>query len=306
LHKQDETSVRASGRGLFTWLDKGIFVHSALTNPWFLPAVLTTALLCFTNLVHPFAENWIAIGLFLLGVPHGAVERTNTHSEFRMPTLAYTALYLVFGILIFASWLISPLGTFFIFLLLSAIHFGQSEPDLKLIGPWVVIGSCLAYPLKTLEIFSLLTDQDLVTVVSVDASRIIAGFAIIAVGTEFLWRSIRLQNVDRLRAIFLILAFLILPPVLAVAVYFFAFHGLGEFARTLKALSRNQNNMDPFEIFKFYGPATFPAMIGAIIMIFWVLNGDLPLHLAAGLAVAFIIPHMLPVEALLRVDRDEI
>lgn len=275
-------------------------------EPWLLPTILTCALLTSLNAVTPLAANWAAIFLFLLGVPHGAVERTRRDIQFRMPTLAYTALYLVFGVLVFASWLISPLGTFVLFLILSAIHFGLSEPDVKLIGAWVVIGSCLFYPIETLSIFSTLMNVEVVSQLTVEASKLLAIFAAIAVGIEVLWRCINGRKVGFARPFFLIAIFLVLPPIHAVAVYFFAFHGLGEFAKTIRAVSKDRSETRLSDVVLLYGPATFPAMIGAIVMIFWVVQGIVPIEFATGLGVAFIIPHMLPVEALLSVDRGEL
>lgn len=223
-----------------------------------------------------------------------------------MPTIAYTALYLVFGVLVFASWLISPLGTFVLFLILSAIHFGLSEPDVKVIGAWVIIGSCLVYPVETLSIFSILMDVEIVGPATVEASRLLAVFALIAIGVEVFFKRLNRKQIGLARPFFLVAIFLVLPPIHAVAVYFFAFHGLGEFAKTISAVSKDGSKTRPRDVVILYGPATFPAMVGAVIIIFWVVKGIVPIELAAGLGVAFIIPHMLPVEALLRVDRGEL
>ncbi|WP_371395643.1 Brp/Blh family beta-carotene 15,15'-dioxygenase [Fretibacter rubidus] len=276
---------------------------------WLAPALVTTIILLVANALSPIAANWIAIVLFLLGVPHGAVERTETAPRFTMPTLAYTALYIVFGILVFASWLISPLGTFILFLLLSAWHFGQSEPDLRLIGLWVIIGSCLIYPAQTLSIFAALLESGSPPSQWVVASQILAAACLMGLLIEYAVRIKSGQKPSLLRLAFLVLLFLVLPPIPAVAVYFFALHGLGEFARTLAAVSRASvlregSALKPIDILKLYGPATFPAMIGAVIILWMTVTGYIPMVIAAGLATAFIIPHMLPIEDLLRVDRD--
>lgn len=270
---------------------------------WIAPAFITAFALLIVNALSPVAANWMAIVLFLLGVPHGAVERTTDRPRFIMPTLSYSALYLVFGILVFCSWLLSPLGTFICFLLLSAWHFGTSEPDVRSIGLWVIIGSCLVYPSQTLEIFALLWGGGEASVTTRKAVQILAFAALLAVMIEYVLRRAKGQAPSLLRVSFLIAIFIILPPIPAVAVYFFALHGLGEFTRTLASVSKAGSDLGPLDILKLYGPATFPAMIGAVVIIALTLQGYVPMVMAAGLGVAFIIPHMLPVEDLLRVER---
>lgn len=270
---------------------------------WIIPAIATSLLLLILNAVSPLAANWLAIALFLLGVPHGAVERTDAGPRFIMPTIAYSALYLVFGVLVFASWLISPLGTFGIFLILSAWHFGQSEPDIKSIGAWVIVGSCLLYPAQTLTIFATLLGDARPNAAHIQAAQIMAMAALLGLVIEYVWRRGAGQNPSLLRLGFLVAVFIVLPPIPAVAVYFFALHGLGEFTRTLATVSRAGSGLKAVDILKLYGPATFPAMFGAVVILALTVQGHIPMPIAAGLACAFIIPHMLPVEDLLRVDR---
>lgn len=270
---------------------------------WLYPAALTLLLLLCVSAFDPVWANWIAIGLFLLGVPHGAVERSDTAAKFIMPTMAYTSLYIVFGILVFASWLISPLGTLVIFLLLSAWHFGQSEPHIRSIGLWVIIGSCLFYPAQTLGIFAQLSDsgpppQTLITL-STYAALAVIPFACM----EHIWHMRKGRQPSLLRPAFVLVLFLVLPPIPAVAVYFFALHGLGEFARTLAAVSRGTDGMTVKKALTLYAPATLPAMIGAVVILTLTVQGYVPIVIATGLAAAFIIPHMVPVEKLLSVDR---
>ncbi len=288
------------------WFGKsGAHVFSSILNQkWFIPAVISAFVLLIIGNVSAQAANWVAIGLFLLGVPHGAVERTPEAPRFIMPTLSYTALYIVFGIVVFSSWLISPLGTFIIFLLMSAWHFGQSEPSLKLIGAWAVIGSCLIYPAQTLGIFALLIDSEVPDLRAIQAAQIIAIGCLFALLIEYLWRVKAGEKPSLLRLGFMIVLLIVLPPIPAVAVYFFALHGLGEFMRTIASVSRANSNIKALDILKLYGPATFPAMIGAGVIIVLTYQGHIPIWIASGLGVAFIIPHMLPVEDLLQVDRE--
>ncbi|WP_427450140.1 beta-carotene 15,15'-dioxygenase, Brp/Blh family [Litorimonas sp. WD9-15] len=253
--------------------------------------------------VSPVAAFWLAIFFFILGVPHGAVERLPHQRRVMMPTLAYTALYIVFGILVYSSWLISPVGTLVVFLTLSAIHFGLSEPHILSLGAWVTLGSFLNYPVETLEIFSFLTRSDLSVALAVETGRYFSIICALIVLGETAIRLLRRQSVDLFRVIALLTIFIFLPPVTAVALYFFCFHSLCEMRKTLEGLSRHQGYLDLKSISKLYAPASIPALIGAGIIIWAVQAGYVPIYLAAGLGVAFIIPHMLPVEKLLELDR---
>lgn len=255
------------------------------------------------NSQSPTLAFWAAIGLFILGVPHGAVERLPGEKRVMMPTIAYTALYIVFGILVYSSWLISPVGTLVVFLTLSAVHFGLSEPHVKSLGAWVILGSFLTYPNETISIFSYLTGADLNRSLTVETAQYLAGLSVVMLALETGWRVFQKQAVDIFRVVALLGIFLILPPIIAVAIYFFCFHSLGEMSRTVQGMKQRRGRVEISAIAKLYAPASLPALFGSGVIIWGVYIGLVPLYLAAGLGVAFIIPHMLPVEKLLQVDR---
>jgi Brp/Blh family beta-carotene 15,15'-monooxygenase len=229
---------------------------------------------------------WASLPLFLLGIPHGAIETQERIAH--IPGLHYTFLYIVFGILVFCSWLISPHYTLALFLILSAYHFGQSEKHYPLIGLWVISGSMLLYPVETLSIFSYLTGEDLNTKGLLTAGRLIAGTV-----ATLLIIQIAVKRKESARALMLILLISLLPPVSAVAVYFFIFHSLGEMAKTA-----DQHNRVTLDILKLYTPAGIPALIGGMIGIYFFSNNLISIFILSGLAVSFIVPHMCPVEKL--------
>ena len=196
---------------------------------------------------------WASLPLFLMGIPHGAIETQEKISH--VPGLHYTFLYLIFGILVFCSWLISPHYTLALFLILSAFHFGQSEKHYPLIGLWVVSGSMLFYPTETLGIFSYLTGEELNA-----RSLLMVGRLVAVTVVTILIIQISTRRKEKMRALILIALIALLPPVSAVAVYFFIFHSLGEMAKTA-----DQHNRMPMQILKLYTPAGIPALIGGVI-----------------------------------------
>ena len=229
---------------------------------------------------------WASLPLFLMGIPHGAIETQEKISH--VPGLHYTFLYLIFGILVFCSWLISPHYTLALFLILSAFHFGQSEKHYPLIGLWVVSGSMLFYPTETLGIFSYLTGEELNARSLLMVGRLVA---VTVVTTLIIQISTRRK--EKIRALILIALIALLPPVSAVAVYFFIFHSLGEMAKTA-----DQHNRMPMQILKLYTPAGIPALIGGVIGLYFFSGNLISLFVLSGLAVSFIVPHMCPVEKL--------
>ena len=229
---------------------------------------------------------WASLPLFLMGIPHGAIETQEKISH--IPGLHYTFLYLVFGILVFCSWLISPHYTLALFLILSAFHFGQSEKHYPLIGLWVVSGSMLFYPTETLGIFSYLTGEELNA-----RSLLMVGRLVAVTVVTILIIQISTRRKEKIRALILIALIALLPPVSAVAVYFFIFHSLGEMAKTV-----DQHNRMPMQILKLYTPAGIPALIGGVIGLYFFSGNLISLFVLSGLAVSFIVPHMCPVEKL--------
>jgi len=261
---------------------------------------------------------WASLPLFLMGIPHGAIETQEKISH--VPGLHYTFLYLIFGILVFCSWLISPHYTLALFLILSAFHFGQSEKHYPLIGLWVVSGSMLFYPTETLGIFSYLTGEELnarslLMVVSGSMlfyptetlgifsyltgeelnarSLLMVGRLVAVTVVTILIIQISTRRKEKIRALILIALIALLPPVSAVAVYFFIFHSLGEMAKTA-----DQHNRMPMQILKLYTPAGIPALIGGVIGLYFFSGNLISLFVLSGLAVSFIVPHMCPVEKL--------
>ena len=229
---------------------------------------------------------WASLPLFLMGIPHGAIETQEKISH--VPGLHYTFLYLIFGILVFCSWLISPHYTLALFLILSAFHFGQSEKHYPLIGLWVVSGSMLFYPTETLGIFSYLTGEELNA-----RSLLMVGRLVAVTVVTILIIQISTRRKEKMRALILIALIALLPPVSAVAVYFFIFHSLGEMAKTA-----DQHNRMPMQILKLYTPAGIPALIGGVIGLYFFSWNLISLFVLSGLAVSFIVPHMCPVEKL--------
>ena len=240
--------------------------------------------------VVPSVGIWSALALFLLGVPHGAVERhPDSGGGWRrlVPTPGYTALYLVVGLLLFCSWLINPAITLGLFLLLSAVHFGHAEPRLRLAGLWVVLGSLLMFREETLGIFSLMTGVDWTAPM---VGRV-AFWLPLAAGTALILEAAWKRDLPY--AALLLGLFALVPPVGAVATYYFAVHSLREWG---DARSRLPEGGAVRRMVRLYAPFSLPVLAGGSGLLALVGMGAVPLLVAVGLGVAVASPHMIPLE----------
>jgi len=102
---------------------------------------------CFIVLVGLFSfwtidfatQSYISIGLiFLLGIPHGAIDHLLITEEDRGSSLRFYVFYIGLILLYFTGWLLLPQWSMVLFLLLSAFHFGQSQfSELKVPSRWL-------------------------------------------------------------------------------------------------------------------------------------------------------------------------
>lgn len=84
----------------------------------------------FTLNNHIDISHQIIGSLFLItifGIPHGAIDNIILKSDVKISNLRFYTLY-IFCILIYiTTWFISPIISFYIFLIISSYHFGESQ-----------------------------------------------------------------------------------------------------------------------------------------------------------------------------------
>ena len=99
------------------------FSFSYLVTCYALASVFT-----FNN--HLSLEYQIIGSLFLIvlfGIPHGAIDNIILQSQTKISSTKFYTLYLSIIIFYTAIWFLSPLYSFYFFLLMSAYHFGESQ-----------------------------------------------------------------------------------------------------------------------------------------------------------------------------------
>ncbi|NEU57814.1 Brp/Blh family beta-carotene 15,15'-dioxygenase [Halorussus sp. MSC15.2] len=212
----------------------------------------------------PFLASFVAFGL-----PHGAADHLAVaRLGGSRPLAAVGAVYLLGGAVTLAVWLTSPALGFASFLLLTVYHWGQGDLYVllavggdhlrtrgqRLLALAVRGGIPMVVPLvafpgvyrSVAEATIRLFDSDLVTATTLDAAfrpevRFalgggLAALSLVAVGVGVVrgsgWTD-RGWRIDALETALLWAYFLVVPPVLAVGLYFCLWHSVRHVARLL-------------------------------------------------------------------------
>ena len=102
-----------------------------LITPFILMIVSLLLLLIYKSSTHIF--YWIqitmfAVGIFLVGIPHGAVDHLLETGNFKSPIKSgFVINYLGFAFLNLILWIFFPIGALLFFIGYSAWHFGQTD-----------------------------------------------------------------------------------------------------------------------------------------------------------------------------------
>ena len=84
----------------------------------------------FTLNNHIDISHQIIGSLFLItlfGIPHGAIDNIILKSEVKISNLRFYSLYISCILLYIITWIVSPIISFYLFLIISSYHFGESQ-----------------------------------------------------------------------------------------------------------------------------------------------------------------------------------
>ncbi|MAR20757.1 MAG: hypothetical protein CMD25_01650 [Flavobacteriales bacterium] len=84
----------------------------------------------FTLNNHIDISHQIIGSLFLItlfGIPHGAIDNIILKSEVKISNLRFYSLYISCILLYIITWFVSPIISFYLFLIISSYHFGESQ-----------------------------------------------------------------------------------------------------------------------------------------------------------------------------------
>ena len=217
--------------------------------------------------------------LFLLGAPHGGVMLKNGVAK--LPSAGFIVLYLAVAAIVLGLFVASPLAGLAAFFLLSAWHFSRAEAVAAL-GIFATFAAFLLSPPQTHALIVDIAGAGRATDLMLLAGELgaVAGFIAVA---RALWTKPDGDLLLRFAAV--VILFALLPPLLAMAIYFFALHSLAEY----RAHAGPQPERGAF----LFLPVGVPVVIGGAALYLATLVGLVSVPLMAGLALALAIPHML-------------
>ena len=77
------------------------------------------------DIIHQIIGSLFLITIF--GIPHGAIDNIILKSDVKISNLRFYTLYIFCILLYIITWFISPIISFYIFLIISSYHFGESQ-----------------------------------------------------------------------------------------------------------------------------------------------------------------------------------
>ncbi|MGB3722686.1 MAG: Brp/Blh family beta-carotene 15,15'-dioxygenase [Pacificimonas sp.] len=252
--------------------------------PPFLAIVVMTVLYVL-EITTPTFVAALTVLMFLAGIPHGAAEHDAATGHARIPSLPYISLYMVVGTGLFLLFLVAPLPGAVGFIALSALHFSRAEYRRhRALGVFATVAAFLFSPERTADIIAGIAGDAVAPAVFMAAGAIAAAAALCVIVIEL---SRRPDPVGIARLAATILAFAILPPLTAMAVYFLILHSAKAYTDPVRAGQTPRDAVIAFSTIG--GPAV---LIGLLTMWVWT-TGALSTAIVAAAALAFAMPHMM-------------
>lgn len=233
---------------------------------WALVALLALSFFLGLEVPEPLQYLPFALSLVLFGLPHGAVDhlvpaRLSGREASLRSVLGVVLLYLALAGIYLAVWFLSPVAAFLVFVSLTWFHWGQGDLHARLAllggqgtrevppiltvlvrGGLPMLVPLLAFPevyrgvaLGIVGVFGA-GDLGWVAVLFEPAFRLAAGAAFLSLVALHLYSGHRHSGArwpDAAEVLLLLLYFSVVPPVLAVGLYFCLWHAPRHVARLM-------------------------------------------------------------------------
>ena len=252
-----------------TWLGTATALHRRV-------AVGTVTLACFAALSPPGLSTQAAVllaGVTLVGMPHGAFDHLVAARVLR-PRLGtgwwapFLAGYVALAGLVWIGWVFVPALTLVAFLALSVLHFGLGDTEGERAGVAGVIARgampillpVALHPAAVAPVFAALASSNTATLLPmlIEARWLVVPWGLLVVvwaGTATAW--------ERVEAAVICAAFVLLPPLLAFALYFCVCHSLRHLLRLGAMLDPDDGRAAWFGVLRTAGPAALLCAIGS-------------------------------------------
>ena len=225
----------------------------------------------------------LVVGLFLVGIPHGAMDHmTEALSKSKRITAPFILKYLALMAIVYLLWLFSPSIALFSFLLYSAWHFGETDteewgiqsPFIGLLwGALFFVGLFSSHVLELQNVLLLLDVQGL------DLSLDYSLFFVVSLCVSSLLALI-FRRVQWLALVFFLVLSQWVPLVISFGIYFIFHHSFKGWSHLRESLG--QNNLTLFK-------NALPFNIGAFVLfLFFFLNPQGSLETNTSLFFVFI------------------
>ena len=248
--------------------DRAVF-RLAFLGPWVALTVTAVAVLVFGAPSRQLQLVPFAVSIILFGLPHGAVDHLTLPWAYDQPPTRrwlgiVGGLYLVVGLAYTMVWFVAPVAAFASFILLTWFHWGQGEvhPLVDLLDPthlrtqsarvltvaargslpmvvplvafpadyrWVAARLVGRFGVDTAALDPVFSTTGRTAAAAVVATLVIAALAGGYRSTE----SRRAWTVDAGELLFLTTYFLVVPPILAIGIFFPCWHSARHITRLL-------------------------------------------------------------------------
>lgn len=256
----------------------------------------------------------LAIAVSVLGLPHGAIDAYIARQEglWLSPSglAAFTSVYILVALFVIGAWVILPVLSLLVFLIISAWHFGadanaQKFSERWLFGSLVLSLPAFFHPVGVADLYEMLSGHSARNIVSI--TRAWAPFAALSVIFIICIRS--QEQPQRRKDIVTVLGLIafawLLPPLVYFAIYFCSLHSPTHFSHVIKLVPESDRRRAVMQTAAF----TLLTLIFSGLALS-ALVGELTLEKSAvqiifiGLA-ALTVPHMVLIDGICRSRLDE-
>lgn len=266
------------------------------TSPLFLALSLSlsTLFILFALLYPGLNESsapWIVVlSVFLIGIPHGAIDHVVSSELFGTGQnlkghLLFYGSYLIIMLLLGLIWIFIPVAGMIIFLIISIYHFGQADMEDFLISKkknpmWYIargfflIGLIVfSSPDVTYAIISTAMNISSDLFYSMMPPRNLSLLIILLIYASFILSSVLKKEIQDIKIFILestvlVFLFLISGPLIGFALYFAIWHSSGHIVELQQFFESKNKELSILQFYKLATPFTLISILGLIFLLY--------------------------------------